>query len=189
MNEAELWRKLKAGDKDALESIYRTHIQNLLEYGYRFTSDQSLVEDCLHDLFIELWINRDGLSQTNSIRPYLLVSLRRKIIRKVQKTKKQMSEQTADEVDFEVELAIDEVLMEQETSEEQRTKLKNAFSKLSKRQKEALYLKFYQNLDYQAICNTMNISYQSARNLVFKGIQSLKEQVLITLLIWLLWCG
>lgn len=188
MNEEGLWQQLKLGQKQALEHIYRTHIQYLLEYGYRFTADQSLVEDCIQDLFIEIWKNRKGLGNTTAIRPYLLVSLRRKVIRKIQQTQKKMSDQTPDEVDFEVELAIDEAIVAQETSNERQQQLQAAFEQLSKRQKEALYLKYFQNMDYDAICETMDISYQSARNLIFKGIQALKEKILLSVLIWLLIC-
>ncbi len=174
MMESEVWQQLKAGSKGALEQIYRTHIQHLLAYGYRFTSDQVLIEDCIHDLFLELWKNRGGLSHTNAVRPYLLVALRRKIIRKLQKVQKQ-SNQTPEKIDFEVELAIDEQMIAQETSEFQHHKIQLAFNQLSKRQKEAIYLKFYEDMDYDGICRAMGISYQSARNLVFNGIKALKK--------------
>ena len=82
-----LWQKLKTGDKWALEQIYAAHAAVLLKYGRRFSADGQLVEDCVQDLFIELWKNREGLGDTDSIRKYLLVSLRRKVIRALSHSK------------------------------------------------------------------------------------------------------
>ena len=80
-NDLDIWRNLKRGDKRALESIYREHASALLKYGRKFVADGQLVEDCLQDLFIDIWQKRQNLSDTDSIKKYLLVSLRRLIIR------------------------------------------------------------------------------------------------------------
>ena len=47
----------------------------------KFTKDQSLVEDTLQDLFLELKKKCEHLSQTDKILPYLYSAFRRKIIR------------------------------------------------------------------------------------------------------------
>lgn len=46
---------------------------------------------------------------------------------------------------------------------------------LSPRQKEAIYLKFVSNLSYEEISKVMQMNYQSARNLVFRGLEKLRQ--------------
>lgn len=181
----EIWTSLKAGQQSALESIYNTHIDYLLQYGTRFTKDELLVEDCVHDLFIDLWKNRNGLGMTNSIRAYLLVALRRSIIKKVQKKLKHESGKTPDEYDFKAEIAIDEMIIAAELSKEQLQQLQNAMDNLSKRQREVLYLKYYQEIPYDEICEIMEISYQSVRNLVANSIRTLRSLMELLVLVFI----
>lgn len=171
----EIWSSLKAGQQNALESIYNTHIDYLLQYGTRFTRDELLVEDCVHDLFVDLWKNRAGLGMTNSIRAYLLVALRRSIIKKVQKKLKHDAGKTPDDYDFQAELAIDEMIIAAELSEAQLQRLQKSMDNLSKRQREVLYLKYYQEVPYEEICEIMDIGYQSVRNLVATAIRTLRS--------------
>ena len=175
MSDLLLWKRLKSGDKKALETIYLQEVQFLLSYGKKISTNAPLVEDCVQDLFVELWRNREGLSNTDSIRRYLIVSLRRKIIRKISKRQKVQSEKIPEEVDFEAELSIDTKLIAQELSAEQAAQLKVAFAQLSSRQQEAIYLKYYSGMDYKDIAEVMDINYQSVRNLIFNALGKLRK--------------
>ena len=178
-----LWQQLKNGEKQALEKIYRQEVKALLLYGKKFSNDEQLVEDCIQDLFIELWKNRATLGATNSIRPYLLISLRRKIIRNISQSKKRFSQNEPEEYQFQMDFAIEDLIIQKELSTEQSAKLKTALASLSKRQQEALYLKYYSEMDYKDIAEIMGINYQSIRNLIFRALKLLKEHMLL----WLFW--
>lgn len=177
MKELQLWNQLKAGDKSALEKIYRLQVQLLYRYGCRFTSDHQLVEDCIQDLFIELWNNHQRLGDTTSIERYLLASIRRKIIRGLQKQQKINFSETEKDYPFSAEVSFEQTIIGLEINEEQAAAIQAAFQNLSKRQKEAIYLKYYAGLDYEEIEQVMNINYQSARNLVSGGLKKMKGTV------------
>lgn len=179
MSDIELWKLLKEGDKAALEKIYLDHISLLIRYGRKFVANDQFVEDCVQDLFVELWKNRQGLSDTDSIKRYLMVAIRRKVIKQISKVQKTESSTPAEEYEFEAELAIEDQLIDLEISQEQSEKLKIAFEKLSKRQKEVVYLKYYSGLDYEDISEVMDINYQSIRNLVFNALKSLRKHMLM----------
>ena len=49
------WRRFKEGDIKALESIYRTYVKSLINFGLKITDDLDLVKDSIQDMFIELW--------------------------------------------------------------------------------------------------------------------------------------
>ena len=193
MESPELWKNLKAGQKEALGKIYQTHVDVLIQYGSRFTSNIQMVEDCIQDLFVELWKNRNGLGETTAIKPYLMASLRRKIYRKNKKANLVVSDDHDAYLPFEVTQAFEQKLIEKEVSEEQVKKLKSALTSLSKRQQEVIYLKYYAGLDYEDIEAVMSINYQSIRNLVSTALKKLKDtissnaifQILLTFLIHL----
>lgn len=187
MNDLELWQQLKEGQKNALKQIYEVHIADLLRYGKKFSVDISLVEDCIQDLFIELWNNRQGLSQTDAIKKYLFVSLRRKIIRQLEKGKKYLVSEEPQEYQFQAELSIDYKLIEVEENTEKGQQLRSALEKLSERQKEVIYLKYFAEMDYQDISEVMDINYQSVRNLVFNALKALKKYMILSLITQLIW--
>lgn len=173
-SDKEWWAALQAGEEKALAHIYATHIDDLLQYGHRFSQDASLIEDCVQDLFVQLWKKRENLGATTSIRAYLFVALRRSIIRAVKQKLKRTSNRTPEDYDFQAELAIEDMIIAQEISEEQSAQLAEAFEELSKRQREVLYLRFYQEIEYEDICEIMDIGYQSVRNLVSGAISKLR---------------
>ncbi|MEZ5039363.1 MAG: sigma-70 family RNA polymerase sigma factor [Saprospiraceae bacterium] len=175
MSDLLLWKQLKSGDKKALERIYLQEINFLLAYGKKLSKDEHLAADCVQDLFVELWRNRAGLGNTDSIRRYLLVSLRRKIIRNLQKSQKVQANTTPEDAHFAAELAIDTQLIAAEISAEQAIQLKKAFAELSNRQQEAIYLKYYTGMDYKEIAEVMDINYQSVRNLIFNALNVLRN--------------
>lgn len=185
MNDLRLWQELKSGEKRALETIYRTHAAALLKYGHKFVADGQLVEDCLQDLFIEIWQKRQGLGETDSIKRYLFVALRRKIVRQLERKIKRIASEEHKEHQFQVEISIDEQIVREEVGREQAQKLKEAMNNLSERQREAVYLKYIAGLDYPAIGEIMDINYQSVRNLVFNALKSMRKFVqLLFLLFW-----
>lgn len=183
MSDKLLWNRLRAGKQEALEEIYRAHFPYLFNYGRKIIADENTVEDSIQDLFVELWHKREGLGATDAIRPYLTVALRRKLVRAQNKQRK-TDLVALDDTNFEAELAIDTLLINQEMDEEQRQKLATGLNELSNRQREILYLKYYAEMDYEAISTTLNMNYQSARNLVSRALKQLAKYVQI--IFWLL---
>ncbi len=182
MSDRLLWNSLKNGNRDALETIYRQYFDLLYRYGLRFSSDEAVVQDCIQELFVELWNSKERLSETDAIKPYLLLSIKRKIIRTVQKLRKS-TDVELEEYHFDLELDIESIILEGEDIDEQKNKLKKAMGALSDRQKEIVYLKYYEELDYETIASQMDMNYQSARNLLHRAITKMSKHIEVVLLI------
>ncbi len=182
MNDLDLWRQLKAGDRSTLERIYREHVALLLQYGGRFSLSDALVEDCVQDLFLDLWRRREALSDTDSIRRYLLVALRRRVIQRLDRHRRRFRDGEPEECDFRATPAHEEALAEGEAAAERSARLAAAFEQLSDRQREIVYLKYYGGFDYEDIGAIMDLNYQSARNLLARALKKLKEVLVLALL-------
>lgn len=170
MSDEQLWGQMKEGHKEALSEIYKKEINFLIGYGCKICGNQDLVEDCIQELFVEIWKNRVNLTITDNIRRYLLVSLRRKVIKKSSTKIVEISENNSfqdskDEADYN--------LIQNESTETRKSILQKAILNLSPRQREAVHLKFYEEMSYEEICKVMDINYQAARNMVSKAIKAL----------------
>lgn len=174
-NDLYLWNQLRYGDPHALEIIFDLHIRLLYSYGHKFTGNRSLVEDCIQDLFAEIWEKRARLSETNSIRFYLFKSLRRKIIRNLQKSHHNTND--LEEVSEHSAMSHEHVLILQQFSEEQLQLLQDALQKLAKRQKEAIFLKFYNQLTYDQIAEVMDLNKRTVYNLISLALDTLQKEL------------
>lgn len=177
MNETDQWNALRTGDRAALEWLYRTYAPQLLRYGYAFSRDQALIEDCLQELFITLWEKHANLGETNSPKHYLFASFRRSLWKKLKKGAKRLEQDAGAGAYFEGELNVEEKTVIDEQERETRQKLKQAMQSLSGRQKEILYLKYEEGLSYEEICAMMDLKYQSARNLLTGAVRKLRDQM------------
>lgn len=182
MEDKILWNNLRSGQSQALETIYRTYFSELYHYGKKFTKDINAIEDSIQELFIDLWNSRDKISETNAIKPYLYVSLKRRLFKVLKKNKK-ISEEEVSDMNFDAELAIDQILINNETKSEQSQALQIAFKQLSDRQKEIIYLKYYAEMSYEDISEAMDLNYQSARNLASRALSKLSKQIVIMMAI------
>ena len=143
-----------------------------MSYASGFTKDMSVMEDAIHDVFVYIWNKREHLSTVDKIRPYLLVSLRHSILKKLKK-QKNLELKDADESFTEYDASAEENLIQEEFRIEMSGKLKVAFKQLSNRQREAIFLRYLENMEYEEICELMSINYQSVRNLISSGIKKL----------------
>ncbi|MDR8391862.1 sigma-70 family RNA polymerase sigma factor [Aliifodinibius sp. S!AR15-10] len=177
LSDPEVWRELKKGDKKALEILVRRHYEDLSRYAIKFCDNKKLAEDSVQDLFLMLWRNRKDLDDVEAVKTYLWRALRNGIIsklRKVKRRKKILRRENA-ELQPEVKLNVEELIIEQEIDVQTREELEKALNQLSSRQREALYLKFYDGMNYEEIETIMSVSYQTVRNYIHEALSSLKS--------------
>jgi len=177
-SEKELWQRFKRGDTTALEYFFKTYHPLLLRYGSALRSDESEIEDCIQDLFLNLWNTRAALSDVNSVKYYLIASLRRLMLKKIAQQRIQPIE-FADPVTASLPVHADyqNQLIQKNELERQETKVAQAIDNLPTRQKEALQLKYLQNKSYSEITEHMGINYQTARKFVYHALRNLRKQL------------
>lgn len=171
----DVWKAFKNGDQQAFAEIYKLYINDLLSYGYRVTSDRQLIKDSIQDLFLNLWQTKQNLTDTTSIRFYLYRSLRNRIIKNLEKTETINLDATNIFDNIIGALSIEDDIIETEHSNQQLLKLRQAIKLLSKRQQEVLQLRYYHDFNNDEICQLMNLSNQSVRNLLHNSISELRH--------------
>ncbi len=172
-----LWYKFLKGDNQVLSVIYLQHSNALYDYGCRFSADKGLVKDCIQEVFCNLLRTRNNLSETDSVKFYLLKSLKRQILREIQTSGKKLV--SINDQDYSFELSFRNYVDDQlnELNEEKQQALVEALKSLTDRQKEAIYLRFNRGLEYEEISVILNLNYQSSRALIHRAIEKLREVI------------
>jgi RNA polymerase sigma factor (sigma-70 family) len=173
--EKRLWSELRAGNETAFEKVMQTHYKGLFNYGTKFTRDTEFLKDCLQDLFLEIWKNHRNLGETESVRFYLLKSFRRKIFRQLAKHQNFQIQSLDDEYCFDIVFSPETSILQEQSQQELSLKLIYLLNQLPRRQKEVIYLRYYQELDIDQIVDLMDITHQSVYNLLHKALSHLKE--------------
>lgn len=171
-NDIKKWRAFKAGDQSAFEDIFRTYHPALLQYGARICDEPELLEDAIQDLFLEIWQSPSSTSVI-SVKAYLFKALKYKLFR-VMKSRGRKRELDAGLDQPESTFSHDQVIAGREEQALQSEKLRRAMEQLPARQREIVYLRIYQELDYPEISEIMGINYQVARNLFYQSMKSLR---------------
>ena len=172
-NGTDLLQRLEQNDEEALASLMAMYYDNLYNYAARFTKDEGLIKDCIQDLFIKIWNNRENLNDTTSVKYYLFTSLKRKLLDTLETPGMRLK--TEDNVlDFEL---TDMSELEEEAFHDQKERVLHAMNKLSDHQQRLLQMKFYKNQSNQEIAEELGITIQSVYNSVFKTLRSIRKQL------------
>jgi RNA polymerase sigma-70 factor (ECF subfamily) len=173
-----VWTMLRNGDENALLTLYNHHYLGLINFGIKITGDRTLTHDCITQLLIELWDKRASLPLVNNVRCYLLTSLKHKILFEL-KAKQIKGYKLADIESFphHQEISYEEHLIKLQTDEGLKQKLNKAFLKLTPRQKQLLQMKFFEDIDYNEIARSCNITRRTAYNIIHDSLKILKAEL------------
>ena len=177
----QLWDAFRGGDAEALAALFEAYYDALYGYGRKLTSDEELVKDCIQNLFQKLWRRRAGIRAAPLVKTYLFKALRRHLGDETKLLSRHRHLLPAYSDSFEVTYSHEEFLISQQTDAEQRHRLLAALNQLSKRQREALYLRFFDGFSYERVAEVMSLNTQSVRNLIFKALQVLRQVLVVSL--------
>ena len=105
-----------------------------------------------------------------------MASIKRKLVRHIDGNLKSLNNHVIYTRDYVEDLPSQEsLLILKEVQAEMNLKVANSLHLLSKRQREAIQLKFYKNLDTDQISEQMNINAQSVYNLIFGALRVMRE--------------
>ena len=178
LDDVHLWQNIKRDNELAFSIIYKKYTQRLYNYGMHCCHDRDLVMDCLQELFVSIWDKRKQLTTVHSVGSYLFKSFRRLLMKKLSWRKRFLqSIDLKQEKYFEIALPADALIEIVELQEEQSEKLRRSLVTLTKRQREAIFLKFYNDLSYSDIASIMDLQVDSVYNIISKAIESLRQKL------------
>ncbi|HEV7350342.1 sigma-70 family RNA polymerase sigma factor [Telluribacter sp.] len=172
--DCDLWQAFKLGDERALERLYKRHFKALGSYGLRVTPNPSLVEDAIQDVFVDLWRRKEHLGNVENVRFYLFRALRNQLRRNFRNDVFEEAQDIDDFLDYLTTLSSEQQSIDHESRLNQTEAIQKALSQLSNRQREAVYLRFYQGLSLDEAAELMGVPKQVVKNLLSKSYAILR---------------
>ncbi|WP_236980261.1 RNA polymerase sigma factor [Membranihabitans maritimus] len=168
-----LWKKFIKGDKKVFKDIYLYFYPNLYGYGKVISNDTDTINNAIHDLFLRLWENPP--KQVQSIKGYVFISFRRQLIRLLKTSSRQLKVLNDQWPMEQSTPSPEENLINSEFEIEINSFIEKILDALPSRQKEAIYLKYFENKSTIEISAIMNIREEGVRNYMYIGIKSLRK--------------
>lgn len=175
LSDEELWRKLAKGNKEAFKILFLRHYDSLYRYGKYLCPKRSVVDDCLQELFFHLWKQRADLCEVQNVKGYLWISYRRRLMKELKNKRGRQQQFTSFLDGMKKRSPIDQSIIHQEEGDINRRVLKQVLETLTQREREVLFLKYYDGMSYSEIEEILDIEYQSARNYMYRALKRLRK--------------
>lgn len=76
----ELVARIRVGDEEAFEALFRAHRGDLCDYAGSIVASHAVAEDLVHDVFCDLWARRKEWAPLRSVEAYLFRAVRNKAL-------------------------------------------------------------------------------------------------------------
>jgi RNA polymerase sigma factor (sigma-70 family) len=159
-------------------SAFNFYFDVLYNYGMKIARNEDLVKDSIQDIFFRIWKNNVDFEKITYPKTYLLKALRRQILSALMLKINSSSHEAIDE-SVSIEFSPEDYLIQSQYEEEIRDYVVKALNKLPPKQKEAVYLRFFEEMEYEEIAEIMNINIQSVKNQVHRGLESLRGSMIM----------
>lgn len=176
---------IAAGDRTAFEALFRAHYRALCAFAVGYLKDAHKAEDLVQDLFFRLWLDREKVQVTTSVKAYLYASVRNRCLNAVKAGAKvrALNEDADDRVP------------EDERTEDEHTeriaRVQAAIESLPEERRKVFKLSRYDGLKYHEIAERLGISVKTVENQMGSALKTLRNELkdLVSLLPWLFWLG
>jgi RNA polymerase sigma factor (sigma-70 family) len=171
-----LWSRLRTGDEKAFSVLFTKYYEHLVRYGNSFSNHSEKVQDCIQDVFADLWLYKHSLNDNANVKAYLLSSVRKRIARLQERDYIFTKTASTDSIQFLFDFSIEHQLILDESTADKVNQLNILINLLPSRQKEALYLRYHQGLSVEQIADMLDVNYQSANNLLHRALLNLRKE-------------
>ena len=174
-----------AGSESAYSTIYKMYVNDLYAFGLSLRAKPEMVEDAIHDIFVEIYSHRHYLQGIDNVKSYFITSFRNRLIFLLKKELNSGNYNENENYGLE-ETDPEYQWIEKENANEKELFVKQLYSELNPHQREVLYHRFVEGLSVEEIAQIMKINYQSAKNLIHRSIKKLKAVSAFTFIALLL---
>jgi len=177
---------LKEGNEWAFASLYNQYADLLLSYGTGLGFGREDIEDAIQEVFCNLYLHHRQTGEIRNLKFYLLRALKNTLLN-ITRPIANIHQVEVEEADFSVEVDIQDKLIDEEERQDVKQKVETYLGSLTSRQREAIYLRYMEELDYEEIASLMDMTVPSVRNLVFRAVRQLRDSNLPSVLVFVVW--
>jgi RNA polymerase sigma-70 factor (ECF subfamily) len=166
-SEREQYRAAIQGDREAFEMIIRTNSWTLFAIAYGILQDRGEAEDVVQDSLVKAWKTRWRVRDPEKFPAWLCMIARHRahdVFRK-----RRLAPLTHEIIETSEANASDTAAMDEH--------LHSALATLPELHRAALTLRYFEEMDYRTIENTLGLTNGSLRGILGRALASLRKQL------------
>lgn len=185
MNEHNLIIELRNNDEKAFATLFHHYYRDMVLFAGGFIKEIDVCEDIVQSTFINLWTKRDGLSEIDSIRLYLLKCVQNSCFNHIRHIKvRNIYSELKSLESIDGNYYTDDYILYSELN----NRLEDALQMLSPMQKTCFVKGKLQGIKYSEISSELNISIRTVELKVSEALKVIRQYLkeynfLFTLLI------
>lgn len=164
------------GDEAAYAYFYRLFVSDLFAYGKSLGGDEETLKDIVQEVFLSIFSSRVSFASVRHLKGYLLQSVKNRLY----DLYKSAAYRRACPLEAASGFALGVNVLDEMLDREQQTLLKKKVEKLlsvlTDRQKEVLFLRYTQELEYEEIARILEMTEPGARKLLSRAVKRLREE-------------
>jgi RNA polymerase sigma-70 factor, ECF subfamily len=182
--DAEVMLRVKAGDQSAFDYLVQKYRRPLVSFMYRMARNTTVAEDLAQEVFLRVYRSRQTYEASAKFTTWLYRIATNLAVNHARDTRHERPEVTVslDEPDEETgstmdladsKISAEEALLRRERMQAIRSKVEA----LPERQRLAIIMHKYQQLDYKQISEVLKLSESATKSLLFRAYETLREQL------------
>lgn len=168
------WDESRLGNVESFGCIHHQLYPLLYRYIFKIIKDEDISQDLLQDVFVKLWERKETIGPIRFVKVYFFRTARSLAINHL-KCLKNNNVPFEEGMEPDMAFSPEEVLVGNEHNAEVSKILTMALNTLPKRQREMIFLKYFDGWSYDEISAVTGINYQSVVNHVHRGIIQLRS--------------
>lgn len=182
--DAEVMLRVKAGDQTAFDFLVQKYRRPLVSFMYRMARNTAAAEDLAQEVFLRVYRSRQTYEASAKFTTWLYRIATNLAVNHARDTRHERPEVTVslDEPDEEtgttLDLADGTITVEEALVRRERMlAIRSKVEALPERQKLAVVMHKYQQMDYKQIAEVLKLSESATKSLLFRAYETLRQQL------------
>jgi RNA polymerase sigma-70 factor (ECF subfamily) len=184
LSDAEVMLRVKAGDEAAFDYLVQKYRRPMINFMYRMAHNAAAAEDLAQEVFLRVYRSRGSYQASAKFTTWLYRIATNLAVNHARDTRRENPSTTLslDEADEETGTTMDlpdgsptveESILRRERLQAIRQKVEN----LPERQRLAVIMHKYQQMDYKQIGEVLKLSESATKSLLFRAYETLRDQL------------
>jgi RNA polymerase sigma-70 factor, ECF subfamily len=166
-SEREQYRAAIHGDREAFEMIIRTHSRTLFAIAYGILQNREEAEDVVQDSLVKAWKTRWRVRDAERFPAWLCTIARHRAHDMARK--RRLAPFSHETLETSETKTVDATAMDQQ--------LRAALTALPELHRTAVTLRYFEEMDYRTIENTLGLTNGALRGILGRALASLRKQL------------
>ena len=183
-SDAAVMLRVKAGDQPAFDYLVQKYRRPLVSFMYRMARNTAVAEDLAQEVFLRVYRSRESYEASAKFTTWLYRIATNLAVNHARDTRHERPEVmvSLDEPDeatgVTMDLADGEMTAEQAMVRRERLMgIRRKIEALPERQRLAVVMHKYQQMDYRQIAEVLELSESATKSLLFRAYETLREQL------------